>query len=49
MNVPPPYAGSVGAIELIKGELDGVFVSRELKPDDISQFQAAFGYAPTSM
>ncbi len=40
ISVDPPYAGSLGAIELIKGNLDFVFVSRELKPTDISQFHS---------
>lgn len=44
-----PYAGSLGALELIKGNLDLVFVSRELKPSDISGFSAKFGYAPLSV
>jgi phosphate transport system substrate-binding protein len=47
--VDPPYAGSLGAIELIKGNLDCVFVSRELKPTDVSTFSDAFGYAPFSV
>ena len=45
----PPYAGSLGAKELIKGDLDLVFVSRELRPDDISEFKAKFGYDPLSI
>jgi phosphate transport system substrate-binding protein len=49
ISVDPPYAGSLGAIELIKGNLDCVFVSRELKPDDIAQFRAAYGYDPSSV
>jgi phosphate transport system substrate-binding protein len=49
MQIPPPYAGSLGALELIKGALDGVFVSRELKPSDVSGFSDAFGYPPTSV
>lgn len=49
LNVPPPYAGSLGAIELIKGDLDFVMVSRELKPSDIADFQKKFGYDPTSV
>jgi phosphate transport system substrate-binding protein len=49
VSVDPPYAGSLGAIELIKGNLECVFVSRELKPTDISQFRAAFGYDPFSV
>jgi phosphate transport system substrate-binding protein len=49
LTVSPPYAGSLGAIELVKGDLDFVFVSRELKPDDIKDFRAKFGYAPLSV
>jgi phosphate transport system substrate-binding protein len=45
----PPYAGSLGAVELVKGNLDFVFVSRELKPDDITGFKAKFGYNPLSV
>jgi phosphate transport system substrate-binding protein len=48
IDVPPPYAGSLGAIELIKGDIDFVAVSRELKPTDISEFRKKFGYAPLS-
>ncbi|WP_317452522.1 PstS family phosphate ABC transporter substrate-binding protein [Streptomyces sp. CBMA29] len=47
--VNPPYAGSLGALELIKGNLDCVFVSRELKPSDIDGFHDAFGYDPLSV
>lgn len=49
IDLEPPYAGSLGAKELIKGDLDLVFVSRELKPDDISEFRARFGYDPLSV
>ena len=49
IDVPPPYAGSLGAKELVKQNLDFVFVSRELKPDDITDFQAKFGYPPLSV
>ncbi|MDE2250561.1 MAG: substrate-binding domain-containing protein [Gammaproteobacteria bacterium] len=49
IDVPPPYAGSLGAKELVKGSIDFVFVSRELKPDDITGFQARFGYPPLSV
>ena len=48
-TISPPYAGSLGAIELIKGDLDFVFVSRELKPDDIKGFKEKFGYEPLSV
>jgi len=48
IDVPPPYAGSLGALELIKGDLDFVTVSRELKPSDISSFHQKFGYDPLS-
>lgn len=47
--VAPPYAGSLGAVELAKGNLDLVFVSRELRPDDITGFKAKFGYEPLSV
>jgi phosphate transport system substrate-binding protein len=49
LSVSPPYAGSIGAVELVKENLDFVFVSRELKPDDIKEFKAKFGYAPLSV
>lgn len=49
IDLEPPYAGSLGAKELIKGDVDIVFVSRELKPDDISEFKAKFGYDPLSV
>ena len=49
ISIAPPYAGSLGAIELVKGDLDFVFVSRELKPDDITKFKAKFNYDPLSV
>lgn len=49
IDLPAPYAGSLGAKELVKQNLDFVFVSRELKPDDITDFQAKFGYPPLSV
>lgn len=49
MTVNPPYAGSLGAKELVAGKLDFVIVSRELKPDDVTEFQAKFGYRPLSV
>ena len=49
IDLEPPYAGSLGAKELVKGNLDLVFVSRELRPDDITDFQAKFGYPPLSV
>src|SRR3954454_24484909 len=49
VSIEPPYAGSLGALELIKGNLDCVFVSRELKPTDVSGFRSAFGYDPFSV
>jgi phosphate transport system substrate-binding protein len=48
-TIPPPYAGSLGAVELVKGDLDFVFVSRELKPDDVKGFKDKFGYDPLSV
>ena len=47
--VDPPYAGSIGAKELINGKLDFVVVSRELKPDDLTDFLAKFHYMPLSV
>jgi phosphate transport system substrate-binding protein len=49
VEVSPPYAGSLGAQELVKGNLDLVFVSRELRPDDITGFRARFNYDPLSV
>ncbi|GIL41150.1 phosphate-binding protein PstS [Rhodospirillales bacterium TMPK1] len=49
IDLSPPYAGSLGAKELVNGKLDIVFVSRELKPDDITEFKAKFGYEPSSV
>jgi phosphate transport system substrate-binding protein len=49
ISVDPPYAGSLGAVELAKGNLDCVFVSRELRPTDIAQFRAVYGYDPFSV
>jgi phosphate transport system substrate-binding protein len=49
LTISPPYAGSLGAVELAKGDLDFVFVSRELRPDDIKTFKGKFGYEPTSV
>ena len=49
IDLEPPFAGSLGAKELVKGNLDLVFVSRELKPDDITDFKAKFGYDPLSV
>ena len=49
LTISPPYAGSLGAVELAKGGLDFVFVSRELRPDDIKAFRARFNYDPLSI
>lgn len=49
LSIAPPYAGSLGAAELAKGKLDFVFVSRELRPQDIGDFRAKFGYDPLSV
>ncbi len=49
IDLVPPFAGSVGAKELVDGKLDMAFVSRELKPDDITDFKAKFGYDPLSV
>lgn len=49
LSIRQPFAGSLGTKELIKETADFVFVSRELKPEDLSEFDARFGYAPTSI
>jgi len=45
-EITPPYAGSTGMLKVIDGELDFAFVSRELKPTDITSFQEKYGYEP---
>jgi phosphate transport system substrate-binding protein len=49
IELKQPYAGSLGAKELVKETLDFVFVSRELKPDDLADFNSKFGYDPLSV
>jgi phosphate transport system substrate-binding protein len=49
LSISPPYAGSLGAVELAKERLDFVFVSRELRPDDVRDFRAKFGHDPLSV
>ncbi len=49
LSISPPYAGSLGATELVNERLDFVFVSRELRPDDVRDFKAKFGYEPLSV
>ena len=49
ISVDPPYAGSLGAVELNNGNLDCVFVSRELRPSDVQGFRDAFGYDPLNV
>ena len=49
LELARPLAGSLGARELIAGRLDLVFVSRELKPMDISDFRASYGHDPFSV
>ena len=49
LEVERALAGSLGALELIKGNLDLVFVSRELRPADVSGFRDKFGYDPFSV
>jgi phosphate transport system substrate-binding protein len=49
IDIVAPYAGSLGAKELVKQNLDFVFVSRELRPDDVKEFHAKFGYDPLSV
>ena len=45
----PPFEGSDAAKALLAGDVDVAFVSRELKPTDVTSFRAKYGYAPTSV
>ena len=44
IDLSEPYVGSAGAADLIKGEVDFVIVSREPRPNEYPDFEAAFGY-----
>ena len=44
-----PYAGSLGMLQVIEGNYDFVFVSRELKPTDITTYRAKYGSEPLSV
>lgn len=48
IDIAKPYAGSLGMLEVIEETYDFVFVSRELKPTDISSFKEKFGHEPLS-
>ncbi|WP_329741407.1 PstS family phosphate ABC transporter substrate-binding protein [Dyella sp. A6] len=45
----PPYEGTHVAGEMDAGRLDIAFVSRELRPTDVSAFRAHHGYPPLSI
>ena len=45
----PPYEGSDAAKALLEGRVDIAFISRELKPTDVTSFREKYGYAPTSV
>jgi len=49
IEIAKPYAGSLGMLQVIEGNYDFVFVSRELKPTDIESFTKKYGYAPLSV
>jgi phosphate transport system substrate-binding protein len=49
LTIDTPMAGSLGTLELIEGNVDFVFVSRELKPTDLTSFEEKFGYGPFSI
>lgn len=49
IEIGTPYAGSLGMLEVIEGNYDFVFVSRELKPTDVTGFEARYGYEPFSI
>jgi phosphate transport system substrate-binding protein len=45
----PPFEGSDAAQALLARQVDIAFVSRELKPTDVSSFRVKYGYDPTSV
>ncbi|HEY7890212.1 MAG TPA: substrate-binding domain-containing protein [Steroidobacteraceae bacterium] len=45
----PPFEGSDAAKALTAGSIDIAFVSRELKPTDVTSFQTKYAYPPTSV
>lgn len=45
----PPFEGTDAFKDLRAGRVDVAFVSRELKPTDVSAFEAQYHYAPTSV
>lgn len=45
----PPFEGSDAAKALVAGNIDIAFVSRELKPTDVTSFQTKYAYPPTSV
>jgi len=49
LELGPPFEGSDAAKALLEGRVDIAFVSRELKPNDVSAFHAKYGYDPTSV
>lgn len=49
LELARPLAGSLGAVELNKGNLDMVFVSRELRPNDVAGFREHYHYDPLSI
>jgi phosphate transport system substrate-binding protein len=49
ITIPTPYDGSLGAKALVKGNVDFAIISRVLKPDDMADFKAKFGYDPLSV
>jgi ABC-type phosphate transport system substrate-binding protein len=49
IEIATPYAGSQGMLGVIEGKYDFVFVSRELKPTDVTSFHEKYGYDPLSV
>lgn len=49
IELNPPYNGTYGATRLINQTIDVLFSSRELRPVDITNFRAKFGYDPLSV
>lgn len=49
MTFGPPFEGTHAEAEMAQGKIDIAFVSRELKPTDITAFTASHGYPPLSV
>src|ERR1700730_5755048 len=49
IDVEPPFDGNFGARELAKGNIDFAIISRQLRPENITDFRNRFGYDPLTV